>query len=71
MISTYRRESIDPDVWVSALSESQMARMEALKASREFLASRNISGAGPVDALDLVNVALYIETGCDPWKALE
>lgn len=67
MTTTYRRDESVPDLWVSALSNDQVARVEALKAAREVLAARNVMGVSAVDALDLVNVALYIETGVDPW----
>jgi hypothetical protein len=68
MTTTYRPEPNTPDtLTVSALSDRQMARVEALKAARVVLASRNLAGSGAVDALDLVNVAMWIETGVDPW----
>lgn len=66
-MSTYHRDESLPDASVSALSERQMARVEALRSAREVLAARNVIGSGPVDALDLVNVAMWIETGVDPW----
>lgn len=53
------------------LSERQLARAEALLAARKALAKtaggvfRN--DTGPADALDLVQLARYIETGDDPY----
>jgi hypothetical protein len=51
----------------SALSERQRARVEGLRTARELLAARTLGGTGAVDAIDLVNVAMYIESGEDPW----
>jgi hypothetical protein len=67
--TTYQLSSAGADKPVSVLSERQKARVEALKAAREVLAARNVLSSGPADALDLVNVAMYIETGEDPWPS--
>jgi len=53
---------------MTALSERQAARVECLRVAREVLAPRNVMGAGSLDAIDVVNVAMYIETGDDPWQ---
>jgi hypothetical protein len=57
----------------SNLDRTQLARIEALKASREVQSNRGPSGAfakgsstGP-EAFDLVHVARYIMNGEDPW----
>lgn len=52
---------------MTALSAQQTARLECLKAARELIAPRNVMGAGAVDAIDLVNIALFIESGEDPY----
>ena len=51
----------------SHLTADQLARAEALSEARTVLASRGPLHTGPVDAIDLVNVAGWILTGRDPW----
>lgn len=43
------------------LSEKQLARVDAIAASSSIMTR------SAVDAMDLVSVARYIETGEDPW----
>lgn len=55
----------------SPLSGAQVTRAEALLAARAALAESKggpfTRGTGPADALDLYSLAVYIETGGDPW----
>jgi hypothetical protein len=51
-----------------ALSDEQLARVEALIAARRALTAQSMTGSSAVDALDLVSVARYIESGVDPWQ---
>ena len=47
------------------LSAQQLARVEALHEARKAMTSRSFAGSGPVDALSLMRVARFIETGSD------
>ncbi len=57
--------------FVSVMTEEQQQRAEACELAAVLLRARpSIIGGqptGPVDALDVVNVALFILTGQDPW----
>lgn len=63
---------VDLQVISNVLTSDQLARVAALTASRSALVARGgvFSGTGSADAMDLVNVARYIETGQDPWADL-
>lgn len=49
----------------SHLSGQQLARVEALHEARKALVHNTFSGAKVPDALDLMRVARFIETGND------
>ena len=54
------------------LKPKQIARVDALKASREVLAERTTgpfnANSKSVDVLDLYNIACWIFDGEDPWR---
>lgn len=50
------------------LSERQLARVECMKAARSVLVERGFASAGKADPIDLVNLAMYIESGQDPYE---
>jgi len=52
------------------LSEQQLARVEALHEARKAMAPRSFAGSGPADALDLMRVARFIESGKDDLIAV-
>jgi hypothetical protein len=54
----------------TSLSEQQLARAEALDRARAVLMRREFAGTGPVDALDVYNLACFILTGEDPWESM-
>ena len=55
-----------PEQNPSNLSQQQLARVEALREARSALAPRSFGGvSGPVDVLDLMRLARFIETGKD------
>jgi hypothetical protein len=58
---------------VPELSHEQIARISALKASREVLSEKSggafSSHTAAVDTIDLVNIASWIINGKDPWKS--
>ncbi|OCH80973.1 hypothetical protein [Gordonia sp. UCD-TK1] len=47
------------------LSEQQLARVEALKAARDVLASKSFVSSGAVDPAPLIDIADYVVTGVD------
>lgn len=56
----------------SVLAPKQLSRVAALKAAREVLGLRASgafsSASGPVDVIDLYNIACWIIDGEDPWR---
>lgn len=62
--------SIELKVESNVLSERQLARVGSLTAARNVLVERGLMSAGKADPIDLVNLAMYIESGQDPY-ALE
>lgn len=48
------------------LDDDAMARIEALKASRQVLQAVGFTTRGSVDKVDLIDVARYIAEGNDP-----
>jgi hypothetical protein len=52
----------------SPLSDAQKVRAEALRVARAVLVNRGFASSGKLDPLDLIPVAIYIETGQDPYE---
>jgi hypothetical protein len=61
---------VELNIESNVLSERQLARIASLTAARNVLVERGIASAGKADPIDLVNLAMYIESGQDPY-ALE
>lgn len=57
------------DDTASHLDNNQLARAEALDRARRVLTSRGFAREdGPSD-MELINVATWIITGCNPWDS--
>lgn len=62
--------NVELSIESNILSERQLARIASLTAARNVLFARGVTSAGKADPIDLVNLAMFIESGQDPY-ALE
>lgn len=51
----------------NVLDQQQLQRIAALSAARGALVSKGFGSQGAPNSIDLVMVAIYIETGVDPY----
>ncbi len=66
-MATITPVKIELSIESNVLSERQLARVASLTAARNVLIERGLMSAGKADPVDLVNLAMFIESGEDPY----